>query len=71
MGLSPQPGVPLKDQEWREEVAGGGGQREGCPLLTQKQQLKMKSRYLRQTVPHVVFSLNSPILGLRGGGEGQ
>lgn len=39
-----------------------------CPLLTQKQQLKVKSRYLRQTVPHVdFFSLNSPILGGRGG----
>lgn len=41
----------------------------GCPLLTQKQQLKTKSRYLRQTVPHVVFSLNSPILGPRGQGR--
>jgi len=37
---------------------------------SQKQQLKVKSRYLRQTVPHVAFSLNSPILGLAAGGYG-
>lgn len=37
-------------------------------LLTQKQQLNVKSKYLRQTVPHVAFSLNSPILG-RGGDQ--
>lgn len=43
-----------------------------APGLTQKQQLKVKSRYLRQTVPHVdFFSLNSPILELELGGAGQ
>lgn len=46
-------------------MEGGGG------LLTQKQQLKVKSRYLRQTVPHVAFSLNSPILGLSGKGASE
>lgn len=49
-------------------TGGEDGSGEGtCPLLTQKQQLKVKSRYLRQTVPHVdFFSLNSPILGGKG-----
>lgn len=36
---------------------------------SQKKQLQVKSRYLRQIVPQVVvdFSLNSPILGPAGG----
>lgn len=51
-------------------MTSGKGQGRQCQLLTQKQQLKVNSRYLRQTVPHVAFfSLNSPILVL--GGRGQ
>ena len=40
---------------------------------SQKQQLQVKSRHLRQTVPHVVvdFSPNSPILEPGGGLVGR
>jgi hypothetical protein len=67
LGLTAGTDLLGHNPEVREAGRKKGEQQTLTPTLTQKQQLKVNSRYLRQTVPHVAFfSLNSPILGWGG-----